>query len=370
MKTTFRAAGAVALAALALCGFAGQDGYFGDPDGRNYGDPQFAASQALCRAVRDRAPPPEDLPDAATAKTLEGCSSEALYYGIGMTPDPVRARQCAILEMKNQDKPYEAFAGAGMLMTIYANGRGARKDLDLAVHMACAVWGAPVDNDNLVQALDLRRRGGSASEPFDYCSDVMIGASNVSGPMCLTHEAQVAEPVRAARLAVLTRDFSPAARQAYEALNAAEARFIQVRQDNESPPGAQNRGVPLRISEDARDVHVEQLEQLSGSARVTGAGEHRSYDRSLNQVYRVALGELPPRQEAQAGDITREGVRETERAWIAYRDAWLVFAPIAWPGASTEALAARLTRDRVGQLACILADFEIDPSYAQRCSGY
>jgi uncharacterized protein YecT (DUF1311 family) len=370
MKTTFRAAGAVALAALALCGFASQDGYFGEPDGRSYGEPQFAASQALCRAVRDRAPPPKDLPDAATARALAGCSSEALYYGIGMAADPAKARQCAILEMSDPDKQYEPFAGAGMLMTIYANGRGAKKDLDLAVHMACAVWGAPVDNDNLVQALDARRRGGPADERFDYCSDVMIGASNVSGPMCLAHEARAAEPVRAAKLAVLTRDFSPAARQAYKALNAAEARFIQVRQDNESPPGAQNRGVPLRIAEDARDIHVEQLEQLSGSTRVTGAGEHRAYDRSLNQVYRAALGELPARQEAQAGDITRDGVRETERAWIVYRDAWLAFAPVAWPKASTEALAARLTRDRVGQLACILADFEIDPSYAQRCSDY
>ncbi|MFT4253845.1 MAG: hypothetical protein QM608_15340, partial [Caulobacter sp.] len=39
-------------------------------------------------------------------------------------------------------------------------------------------------------------------------------------------------------------------------------------------------------------------------------------------------------------------------------------------GQATGALAARLTRDRVGQLACILADHDIDPSYAQRCSGY
>ncbi|MBI1683954.1 lysozyme inhibitor LprI family protein [Caulobacter hibisci] len=368
----YRTSKAVLLAVLwaGLCGFAGQNGYFGEPDGRNPGDPQFAKSQALCRAVRDRAPPPRDVPDAATAQALKGCSSEALYYGIGMAADPAKARQCAILEMKNGEDPYEPFAGAGMLMTIYANGRGAKKDLDLAVHMACATWGAPVDSDNLVLALDARRRDGPATEPFDYCADVVLGASNVSGPFCLAHEARQAEPVRAAKLAALTRGFSPTARQAYEALNTAEARFVEVRQANESPPGAMNRGVPLRISEDARDFHVEQLEQLSGSARVTGAGEHRDYDRSLNAVYRVAMGELPARQEAQAGDITRDGVRETERAWIAYRDAWLAFAPIAWPKASTEALAARLTRDRVGQLACILADHDIDPNYAERCSGY
>lgn len=370
MPTKIMTAGAVALAALALCGFAGQNGYFGEPDGRNYGDPQFAKSQALCRAVRDRAPPPRDVPDAATAQALKGCSSEALYYGIGIPADPAKARQCAILEMSDPDKQYEPFAGVGMLMTIYANGRGAKKDLDLAVHMACAVWGAPVDNDNLVQALDARRRGGPADEPFDYCPDVTPGASNVSGPVCVAHEARQAQPVRAARLAVLTRDFSPAAHKAYEALNAAQARFIEVRQANEAPPGAMNRAAPLWISEEALDAHVEQLEQLAGAARVTADGGLRVQDKTLNRIYGVAMGELPARQEAQAGDITRDGVRETERAWLAYRDAWLAFAPVAWPKASTEALAARLTRDRVGQLACILADHDIDPSYAERCSGY
>ncbi|GEM_PF-889941 len=370
MPTRIAIAGAGALVALALCGFAAQDGYFGEPDGRNYGDPQFAGSQALCRAVRDRAPPPQDVPDAATARALKGCSSEALYYGIGMAADPAKARQCAILEMKTGEEPYEPFAGAGMLMTIYANGRGAKKDLDLAVHMACATWSAPVDNDTLVQALDIRRRGGPADEPFDYCRDVVPGSSNVSAPVCLAHEARQAQPVRAAKLAALTQGFSPTARQAYAALNVAEARFVEVRQANEAPPGAMNRGVPLRISEDAQDFHVEQLEQLSGAARVTGVGEHREYDGSLNRIYAVAMGELPPRGPGQLGDITREGVRETERAWIAYRDAWLAFAPVAWPKASTEALAARLTRDRVGQLACILADHDIDPNYAERCSGY
>ncbi|MFT4251450.1 MAG: DUF1311 domain-containing protein, partial [Caulobacter sp.] len=348
-------AAGIALATLGLCGFADQSEYFGDPGGRNYGDPQFAKSQALCRAVRDRAPPPRDVPDAATAQALKGCSSEALYYGIGMAADPAKARQCAILEMQDPDKRYEPFAGAGMLMTIYANGRGAKKDLDLAVHMACATWGAPVDSDILVQALDVRRRGGPADEPFDYCRDVVPGSSNVSAPACLAHEARRAEPSRAARLAALTHGFSPAARRAYEALTTAEARFIEIRQANESPPGAMNRGVPLRIAEDARDFHVEQLEQLSGATRVTGSGEHRDYDRSLNEVYGAAMDSLPAGQADQLGEITRDGVRQTERAWITYRDAWLAFAPVAWPKASTEALAARLTRDRVGQLACILA---------------
>ena len=59
----------------------------------------FEESKALCRSVHHREPPASDRPTAAQERGLQGCSSEALYYGIGMPADPVRARQCAFLEM-------------------------------------------------------------------------------------------------------------------------------------------------------------------------------------------------------------------------------------------------------------------------------
>src|SRR5690606_11815140 len=107
--------------------------------------PEYAASVATCERVRDLQPQAADHPDAAQVQALADCDSEALYYGIGMAADPVRARQCALLEAETESDQYSAFSGNGLLMTIYANGIGAERDLDLATAFACGIHGAPFE---------------------------------------------------------------------------------------------------------------------------------------------------------------------------------------------------------------------------------
>ena len=97
----------------------------------------FEESRAMCRAVKGREPPKADRPSAAAAAALKGCDSEALYYGIGMKADPVKARHCAFLERDAGDQG--TFGGSLMLMTIYANGIGAPLDLAAATPLACGI---------------------------------------------------------------------------------------------------------------------------------------------------------------------------------------------------------------------------------------
>jgi hypothetical protein len=78
----------------------------------------------LCDRVQRLAPPPADLPDDAAKRTLKGCTSEELYYGIGQAADPAKARLCAYLELAAGN--YPLFGGSAILMTIYATGHGAR----------------------------------------------------------------------------------------------------------------------------------------------------------------------------------------------------------------------------------------------------
>ena len=131
-------AGAAALGLCALAAASAQD-WSENKDELTSG---MTESKAICRGVLHRDPPAADRPDARTAASLKDCDSEKLYYGIGMKADPVRARQCAFLEMAKE--PDEGiFAGRTMLMTIYANGVGAKRDLDVATHLACGLEGAP-----------------------------------------------------------------------------------------------------------------------------------------------------------------------------------------------------------------------------------
>ena len=339
---------ACAIAALALCGFAGRQ-YFGDPSGRNPGDPQFAKSQTECLRVRDLAVPAADAPSPATAAGLQGCSSEALYYGVGVKADPVKARQCAVLELRDPQKQNLPFAGAGMLMTIYANGRGAKKDLDLATHMACATWDAPVDSNTLVLALQARKTNKS-NEPFDYCRDVEQGYSNVSMAICAEFERRQADAIRNARFAAIMAGWTPDERTAYAAVANARDAFLALRQNDERNDNVMDRSAPSYFQMELFDQQKTLLEKLTaGHGPVANAGQRRVADRELNAFYGQLIAALPEQGQIQ---IDRTGVRQTQRAWITYRDAWLTFVARKWPGASGDGLATFLTRKRLGDLHC------------------
>ena len=101
---------------------------------------EAAPSRMLCAQVLGAEPPPADRPSPAQARELEGCNSEALFYGIGQASNPVAARRCAILERDDEngeDLPY--FSGSGILAVAYANGLGAARNLTVATHMACGM---------------------------------------------------------------------------------------------------------------------------------------------------------------------------------------------------------------------------------------
>src|SRR5205085_1236698 len=106
-------------------------------------------TQALCEAARNAVPPASDWPSAAEAAGLKSCLSESLYEGIGMKKDPVRARKCALLEMATHRTTGPEFSGPHILMMIYANGEGVRRDYDIATHWACALTESALDIETL-----------------------------------------------------------------------------------------------------------------------------------------------------------------------------------------------------------------------------
>ena len=89
---------------------------------------------------------------------------------------------------------------------------------------------------------------------------------------------------------------------------------------------------------------------------------HEDYldaDAQLNATYQEVvafLRTLPPRPD---GTDEVEGLREAQRAWIAYRDLACVAEGVSFRGGTMEPLIvssclARLTRDRTGDLSLLL----------------
>lgn len=83
-----------------------------------------------------------------------------------------------------------------------------------------------------------------------------------------------------------------------------------------------------------------------GDVPAASAKEVAVLDQQMNDLYRrimAAQGEFP-------GTVRKEGVRNTQRAWLKLRDAWLAFAPAAYPRVSPETVQAQLIRLRLNQL--------------------
>jgi len=78
-------------------------------------------------------------------------------------------------------------------------------------------------------------------------------------------------------------------------------------------------------------------------------------DQELNQAYKEVLA-MQPDQDNRFGlsEITLEGVRATERNWIAYRNAWVDFGRLRYRKLDAASLQYSLTKRRVAELEDVL----------------
>ena len=222
-------------------------------------------------------------PTPAQAKTLKGCDSEALYYGIGMAADPVKARLCAFTE---EDDEAGYFGGRALLMTIYANGRGAARDLRTATHLACGLDGAPAEMDGRVLHLQQLKAG----ETFSICDDVTSG---YMGGQCAAHESRKAAAIREVTLTTLAKAGGYAGAPDWIALRRRLEAYADAHGSGDIDLSGTLRGaMALGAEEVVRNHFVEVLKALATN-KVPAASQaaFAKADAELNRSYRAALKE-------------------------------------------------------------------------------
>ena len=330
--------------------------------------PAFAeeAKPAACERVKGVKIPAADRPDAAAEKALlgsrsvsgpartPGCDAEALYYGIGVPADPVKARHCAILEMDPRWDVETVFGGKTALMMIYANGKGVPRNYDLAIRFACETSWAPAELEERVRHLEeMRAKGDKAPTDFDVCDDITSGY--MMGH-CAAHRERMAAAKRAAETKSMLARWSAAERDAFKALRAKTDAWIEARSLEEVDLSGTGRGAFVVEERDAQEASFRELLGLleKGAPKLAGEGasELAKADAELNEVYRGVMGI----RDFEWGTVKQEGIRTAERAWIAYRDAWVAFTKKKYPKASPERVAAWLTRERTEMLREFLPD--------------
>jgi uncharacterized protein YecT (DUF1311 family) len=308
-----------------------------------------ASSPAICLRLEGRDPPAADRPTAAQRRALKGCDSEALYYGEAGPPDFTKARLCAFIdddEGRGTSATEDVFSGQSILMQLYANGLGGvKRDLDQATAYACAIDGAPAEVQGRVAHLQALKTRPEAKR-FDYCDDITSG---LAGGFCAARDAVIAKRGRAARTAGLEARVPASARPALTALRKTAAAFVDARGGEVDESGTARAQMEIDAEEATRNAFTAHLAQLiDGRWPQASVAQAKAADAALNTAYGKALAFLASKDNFST--VKPGDVRKAERAWIAYRDAFVAFARAASPGGPPQAVAALLSQERVKAL--------------------
>lgn len=319
-------------------------------------------------SVAVAAPPPEaacndwlqvPVPAADTGHAADACDAGLLYYGRdGSGGDRRAARHCAYLERGSGDgiiAHRTIFGGSGILMMLYANGEGVARDTALASRFACEYGGAPAEIRGRLQHLQrIADRGDTA--PLDICDDITSGM--MSG-FCAYRDAEFAGVRRDREWARLQSDWTPAQLDAWQDLRRAADAYAHAVAGNEIDLGGTARGAFAVGAREALEIQLlEDVQRFErGDRPAQRAADLASADRSLNAVYRSVRARLQAgvaaHQYALFGTITADGVRDSQRAWLRYREAWVAFAATRWGDTPADAWRAWLTGSRTTALGAI-----------------
>ncbi|MCM0080345.1 DUF1311 domain-containing protein [Geomonas sp. Red32] len=298
--------------------------------------------EAVCKDAERIPLPAKDRPDANSAKALAGCESANLYYGFDITPDPVKARHCAYLEMDRGDE--HVFGGSAILMMIYANGKGVKKNPDAAIKFACKLEGAPAEMRYRIQHLvDLKE--GSDGKPFDLCDDITSGYMQGH---CAGREQRFADAKLKRKVDGILAKWSERDKQGFALLRHSFEKFSEARIRNEVDTTGTARAA-LQIEEESKlskDFVTSIMRFEKGKLPHFTNAEFTKADRELNEVY----GKIQGQKDFQWGSVTKPGIKLTQRIWLKYREAWVTFGHLRYPQVSEESWRTWLTKKRIAML--------------------
>ena len=307
------------------------------------GQAETTAWYAACMKVARAAPPPADLPAPGTVASLQQCKAADLYYDTksmsAPKPDDWRqVRHCAVATNNSE-----------VLMMLYQNGQGVVKAPPLAMKYACSIAAAPAEMAGRVE--HLQKLAASGQGNIDLCDDITSGY--MMG-VCSAIDARQKNRVRGQASGKATQAWPAAAQASYQKLEAASAKFADARAGKETDLSGTARAamsIAARTAElELLAQDVKQYEAGKLPPAMTQA-QAQALDKQLNVIYGKLMKQPKP---DYAGAVEKEGIRDTQRLWLKYRDAWMEFGAVHYPSVTSHTWAAVLTARRNAQLQELL----------------
>jgi tetratricopeptide (TPR) repeat protein len=291
--------------------------------------------------------PPADLLTPQDRQKLASCNSGDLYFGFGHPIDLVGARKCAYLEREGGDAPI--FGGSGLLMMIYANGKGASRNFDLASKFACEFNGAPEGNQGQINHLLRLREEHWTGDNFNLCD---AASSGYMQGVCALLDGEIHQAALAHKLDRIVERWTPAEKSALADLEKGASNFIEASSDNEvDMTGTGRAAFVFKWRTWLSNGFVAAVQRSEQGQLPLSMAEFKKADEELNAVY-SGIQSPKPGSEGM-GTVTPQGIRTAQRAWLLYREAWVKFGLVKYPGVKPESWGSWLTFDRILMLHCL-----------------
>jgi hypothetical protein len=303
----------------------------------------------VCEQSKSKSVEQPQLHGPLAQDKLATCDETALYYGFSDKPDYSAALQCGWYQHAHPQKTIgNMFYGPGVLTMLYANGEGVPRDYDRAIRFACEeYWAAPAEMGLRIGHLERLRATDDKTGSFDLCDDITSG---LSMGFCTRIGTRAADAQRDTKIAAIVAGLSADAKSRFIHLQSAQADFEKAHSSNEVDLSGTARAMfELEEEKMQRDQFLINLQRFGkGDIPQASAADLADLDRQLNDVYQQI--QQAPASSWEWGTIRSEGIRDTERKWLALTEAWLNFARAAYPGLSATRIHAQLIRLRLHQL--------------------
>lgn len=236
----------------------------------------------------------------------------------------------------------------------FANAEeGREQDLEIAEYFVCNSFLAQAEIEGMLEHIAAMRNGETA-ERLEFCDH---RTSGYGGMLCMSEASDEEMPQLEARLDALRERVT--AKKPYDALREKGTAYSEAEAER---LGEQSRGgsgyAAISIAEeiDQRKRLVETMERWTEErAPAVTAAEAKRADEALNKAYRAELKRIE-----DAGDESilfwNDYLRQAQRAWIVYRDAFAAYYTARWKGAAPAGalrreIVTQLTRDRTDELS-------------------
>lgn len=281
-------------------------------------------------------------------------------------PRPATATRCDATELYYLKRDQEATSNAewrevhacaeaagddAVMMMLYANGYGVPRDSGRAIHYACRLDTAKAEMEARVAWL-ASDAAAHDSQPFDLCDHITSGRM---GAVCAGIKEGRASRVRNARLERFAATLPAAGRKAFVPLRMAAEAFAQQSAAEVDLTGSAAAGFVVQGVAHKKNEFLETLlASAQGKIAQASAAQLAQLDHELNLAYQKLMA-TPSTQDGHPGrlgdsTVRRQDVRATERAWLAYRDAWEPFLAVAGLPTDPVSIKVVLTRQRIAQL--------------------